>query len=212
MERLIAIGGCVALCVAGLGLMRSTAARPPQDVSPLPRPVAAPAVTLFVQTAVASRVLTDEDALLAAQRRVEEYRGSRMDGGTLAAALNREALVLIVASAAPVSLPPSLDSHVTQDMTCLVEDVALFGEQAAALLQETAAALLAITTQEASGATVSGDAVTSTGYAPRVRGALSLLRRAEGWLEMLDHDTGAHATLPGFAPGAPSLEGQFAMQ
>jgi hypothetical protein len=157
---------------------------------------------------VASRVLTDEDALLAAQRRVEEYRGSRMDGGTLAAALNREALVLIVASAAPVSLPPSLDPRTTQDMTCLVEDVALFGEQAAILLQETAAALVAMPAQEAGGATVSADALDSTGYTPRVRAALSLLRRAEGWLDMLDRDTGARATLPGLLPGG-SLDGRL---
>jgi hypothetical protein len=200
MARLIAIGGCVALCVAGMGLLRPTAARPLQDVAPPLRPVAVSALAMFVQTAVASRVLTDEDALLAAQRRVEEYQGGRVDSGALAAALNREALVLLAASAAPTNLPLSLDPRTTQEVTCLVEDVALFGEQAAAVLQETAA-FLAITVQEASGATVSGDAIYSAGYAPRVRGALSLLRRAEGWLEMLDHDTGARATLPGFLPG-----------
>jgi hypothetical protein len=200
MARLIAIGGCVALCVAGMGLLRPTAAHPLQDVAPLPRRVMPPAVATFVQTAVASRVLTDEDALLAAQRWVEQYQGGHVDDGTLAADLTREALVLLAASAAPTNLPLSLDPRTTQEMTCLVEDVALFGEQAAALLQETAA-FLAITAQEASGATVSGDALDSTGYAPRVRGALSLLRRAEGWLDMLDHDTGARATLPGLLPG-----------
>jgi hypothetical protein len=200
MARLIAIGACVALCVAGMGLLRPMAPRLLQDVARPMRPIAAPAVAMFVQTAVAARVLTEEDALLAAQRRVEEYQGGHVDDGTLAAALNREALVLLAASAAPTSPPLSLDPRTTQEMTCLVEDVALFGEQAAALLQETVA-FLAITAQEASGATVSGDAVTSTGYTPRVRGALSLLRRAEGWLDMLDHDTGARATLPGFLPG-----------
>jgi hypothetical protein len=167
---------------------------------------------MFVQAAVASRVVAEEDALLTALRWVEEYWSNHVDNGALAAALNREALVLIAASHAPTSLPPSLDPRTTQEMTCLVEDVALFGEQTAAMLQETATSLLVMPDQEASGATLSGDAISGTGYAPRVRGALALLRRAEGWLEMLDHDTGSHATLPGFGPGGVLGAGLSALQ
>jgi hypothetical protein len=42
-------------------------------------------------------------------------------------------------------------------------------------------------------------------YPARIADALPILRRAEDWLETVDRDTGARATLPGFAPGVPSL-------
>jgi hypothetical protein len=57
-----------------------------------------------------------------------------------------------------------------------------------------------------------GEAAQGLGYEPRVRSAASLLRRAEGWLESIDHESGAHVTLPGFTPGAPSLESRLALQ
>jgi hypothetical protein len=38
------------------------------------------------------------------------------------------------------------------------------------------------------------------------------LRRAEGWLETIDHETEARAHLPGFGPGAPPIETQVSLQ
>jgi hypothetical protein len=48
-------------------------------------------------------------------------------------------------------------------------------------------------------------------YSQRVRGAVLILRRAEGWLETIDHETGARATLPGFEPGDPPIEQQVGL-
>jgi hypothetical protein len=57
-----------------------------------------------------------------------------------------------------------------------------------------------------------GEALSDLAYASRVRGALQLWRHAAGWLAPIDHETGAQATLPGFAPGAASLDSVLAMQ
>jgi hypothetical protein len=52
-------------------------------------------------------------------------------------------------------------------------------------------------------------AAANVAYWPRVHVAVALLRRAEGWLAAIDRETGAHAVLPGFAPGAAPLESQL---
>ena len=44
------------------------------------------------------------------------------------------------------------------------------------------------------------------------RRAVTILRRAEGWLETIGRETGAIVRLAGFAPGAPSLENQVALR
>jgi hypothetical protein len=88
------------------------------------------------------------------------------------------------------------------------EDLALFSDQLAGLLQESAAALASSPLQQAS----YGQPESRVSYGPRVRAAVSILRRAEAWLETVDRETGAHVTLPGFAPGAASLESVLAMQ
>src|SRR5947209_2168061 len=56
--------------------------------------------------------------------------------------------------------------------------------------------------------TVGAEATDGVAYAPRVRNLVRVLRRAEGWLETLDHATGGHARLPGFG-GGRSLEQQL---
>jgi hypothetical protein len=52
----------------------------------------------------------------------------------------------------------------------------------------------------------------ASAYPARVAEALPILRRAEAWLDVIDHETGAHATLPGFAPGALPIETQLGLQ
>jgi hypothetical protein len=49
-------------------------------------------------------------------------------------------------------------------------------------------------------------------YGPRALQWVQAVRRAEAWLDDADRATGAHATLPGFAPGAPSLESVLGLQ
>jgi hypothetical protein len=49
------------------------------------------------------------------------------------------------------------------------------------------------------------------GYAARAQSLAGLLARAEGWLETIDHETGAQATLPGFEPGTPLLESRLTL-
>jgi hypothetical protein len=97
----------------------------------------------------------------------------------------------------------------TWQMDRLVEDLAYCSAQLAALLQEFGDAIM-----QAAQAPMPnvGPALQGVAYAPRVRSLVVGLRRAEGWLHTIDQETGAHATLPGFTPGAPPIETQLGLE
>jgi hypothetical protein len=127
--------------------------------------------------------------------------------------LTQQALILTGASAAFSSLPPPrLDALATLQLQCALEDLALGSAQLAGLLGETATVLQTLPSLEANGAVFPVEATRSVAFGLRMDSALTIVRRAEEWLETVDHETGAHATLPGFGPGAPSLERLLAMQ
>jgi hypothetical protein len=97
-------------------------------------------------------------------------------------------------------------------MDHLLEDLALGAVQLARVLGQMAVVV------PRDGPTTTGREVLvalqagRVGYILRVLRVLELLTRAEGWLESIDHETGAHAILPGVAPGAPSIETQIGLR
>jgi hypothetical protein len=128
----------------------------------------------------------------------------RTGGAPLAGALLQQAAVLLeVSNDLSLIAPPPLGARPVQYMLRLAEDVALCAAQLAGLLDELAAR--AATVQ-------SRNPLPDLPYTERLADALRILRRAEGWLGTIDHVTGARLTLPGFTPGAPSLESQLALQ
>jgi hypothetical protein len=187
------------------------------------------AVTTFVHSALAGRVLALEDTFARANQQVETYCAGRHLGitrcfesnvdpddaatGRLAEVFLQQAQFLRGTSAFLATQLVALHlvtPMVTAQMDGLIEDLAVCSEQLMLLLQDYSQPLLALgqIPYTTSGAR---EAVQGLGYEPRVRSLLRLLRRAEGWLETIDHETGAHARLPGFAPAAPPLESQLAL-
>jgi hypothetical protein len=164
-----------------------------------------------VQGILAPRVLVVQSALFEANHHVAAHLAGAEDDGALARALTRQALILTAAGAGFSSLqPPHLDARVTLQLQSVLEDLALASDQLAGLLDETATLLQTAPSLEAGGAVIV-EATRSVAYAPRVQSALIILGRAQEWLATVDHETGAHATLPGLAPGAPSLETQLGL-
>jgi hypothetical protein len=226
------IGTVVCRATAGPPLAASLAtflrgAPAPQllgEASSLPTQTPAAAVTAYVQHVLALRVLQVEGALATANRQVliyclpqemvlmrctdlSSHLGSSVLAGQLAAQLTAQALVLSGASHSfDMQLPPDVGALPTLQLQCVTEDLALFSDQLSGLLQESADAVSSTTLQQA---TYVQPRVT---YGPRMRSVLTILRRAEAWLEAVDHATGARATLPGFVPGSPSLESELALQ
>jgi hypothetical protein len=202
----------------------TTAAHPLHDHAPA-QPDPARVLTTFVQVQVAARLMAGEAALAAAQRGLLAYcRVSRItaqscaslptaDGHSstvLAGSLARQALVLAAAGDDFSVLPlPALAPPLLIQTARLVEDLTLGTAELAGLLGDASLAVAPgnITEMQAT----DGELGSQVSYEPRLLRALALLRRAECWLEMLDHETGAHATLPGFEPGAISLESALAM-
>jgi hypothetical protein len=184
-----------------------------------------------VQRVLAPRVLELEGALATANRQVLAYCTARgrdvsscFEQGVdfhapallaLARVLTHQALVLTGASAAlSLILAPQIGDQVaSQQLVRLLEDLALCAEQSARLLDEHTTLIMLMAHLPFSQASVpgTGAAASGLGYQSRVRSAVALLRRAEAWLKTVDHETGAHATLPGFAPDALSLESALAM-
>jgi hypothetical protein len=171
----------------------------------------------FVQTDLAVRVLIMEDALATANRAVLAYcprsRHSLLQcadlavatgGGVLATTLTQEAGVLAQASQGLSGLPlPDLGRQPTQHLALLQEDLVVCSGGLASLLQEVAAGVPLAANVVAT--------ASSAAYGPRVRDLVIVLRRAEGWVETVDRETGAHVRLPGFEPGLP-LEQRLNMQ
>jgi hypothetical protein len=193
-----------------------TAACAPHEVAAAPTAGPAAVVTAFVTSALVDPVLSGEDALAMANRAVgascqAARRGTAIIGcadlltapptSTLPALLSQQGGLLLAADAALTRLiPPPLGPPLLGQVGRLLEDLSLFCTQLASLLQETAIALPVPRWPEPT---------IGVSYGPRVRAAVAILRRAEAWLETINHESGAHATLPGFAPGAPSLESQL---
>jgi hypothetical protein len=187
------------------------------------------AVTTFVRSTLAGRVLDLESAFATANKQVETYCARRDLGITLCFESNVDPYDAATGRLAEVFYQQAQllggTSHilatqlvalrlvapvVTAQMDGLIEDLAVCSEQLILLLQDYSQPLLALgqISYTASGAR---EAVQGLGYGPRVRSLLRLLRRAEGWLDTIDHETGAQAALPGFEPGAPSLESHLAL-
>jgi hypothetical protein len=179
-------------------------------------------VTAYVQRVLTMHVLQLESALATANRQVLTYcqppemvlaRCTDLSGHAgsdqVAEVLTAQAHILSGASQSlEAILPPDVGPLPNLQLRCVSEDLALFGDQLVGLFQESVAALSSSTLQQATYV----QPAPRVSYGPRVRSALSILRRAEAWLEAVDRETGAHATLPGFGPGAPSLENPFILQ
>jgi hypothetical protein len=100
--------------------------------------------------------------------------------------------------------PPWLGPRGTASLMLVQEDLWLCGEELGALLAESAAAVQV--------SVVSRPSPVDVTYSPRAIALVALLSRAEAWLETTDHQTGAHARLPGFEPGGPRLDEQLKVQ
>jgi hypothetical protein len=163
-------------------------------------------VAAFFAAEVSGRVLLLEAALAAANQQMRAYHDLYVAGGPISpasaqevaeqttAVLDAQTPVLRAAGEAFSELPPPAISSPLPaiQMIRMLEDMALCGDQLAAVMEETSADVAG---------SLFEDAPSSAAYAPRVRGVVAILRRAEAWLETIDHETGAHATLPGFAGG-----------
>jgi hypothetical protein len=204
-------------------LVLGTAAQAPHWVGAAPAHHAAARVTTFVRIALVGPVLAIEGALATANRALRAYcghpdlgltacadlttHGGSLTGAQLRALLVQQARTLTATSTALTLLAaPPLAPLPEHQVTRLLEDLALGGVQLARVLGEMALAV------PPDGPTTTGRLVlgalqaSRVGYVLRVQSVLDLMTRAEGWLEAVDHETGAHATLPGLASGASSLE------
>jgi hypothetical protein len=204
-----AVIGCL---LVGLAL----AARPARASLPA-SPGPAAQVTVYVHTTLGPRVRIIEDALATADRTLLAYcpRAQRAllqcadlavlkGGGILATTLVEEADVLAQAGySLDMVAIPDLGSRSTLYLMLLIEDLVICSEGLAGLMQEVAAGIpVAANVTATSG---------SMAYGLRVRYLVTLLRRAEGWLDKIDRETGARVTLPGFE-GGQSLEEQLSLQ
>jgi hypothetical protein len=198
---------------------RSALGGPSQEVRPAHTPLRgqAAAVTAYVRDVLSAQVLAMEGALVATDDQIGAYHAAFTAGAVVGsldlypliaktvAVMTRQSLACIALShdvVAPSSL--QLGEVVEMQLTALREDLALFSAQIAIVMQET-------------GADVAGmqrflESPRAMAYRARVAEALPILRRAEDWLETVNRETGARATLPGFALGAPSLESMLATQ
>jgi hypothetical protein len=224
-----------ARCVARVGTRPPAAgssvpfavAAAPGSVLPLglgPQSGPAALVTIYVHTLLAPRVLHLEHAWALVNHQVQVYCVGRhlgiavcFDGGvnahdaatlTLAEVLRQQALLLSGTShdlATDLAALRLESPVITAQMDALLEDLALCSEQLILLLQEYSQPLLALNQIPA---TVSGvdTALRGLGYGARARSVVAVLRRAEGWLETIDQETGARVRLPGFERGAPPVE------
>jgi hypothetical protein len=95
-------------------------------------------------------------------------------------------------------------------MDRLAEDLATGSAQLANLLTAHARLIALLATLPPGGSLALGQSVTLSrlDYTGHVQGALQLVRRAEAWLETIDHETGAHASLPGLGENKHALDGR----
>jgi hypothetical protein len=195
------------VCLAMATPAMATAARP-WHARPISRPSPATTVTVFVQTTLALRALVIEGALTTATRHLLGTY-PRESNALLVRVLNQQAVLLTgVSHDLTGLLPPHVGALPTLQLSRLIEDLALVGDDLASTLQETVAAVSGTSLSEEQNGGMEG----CVSYSPRVRHAVATLGRAEGWLETIDHETGAQATLPGFAPGEQPIERQLGLR
>jgi hypothetical protein len=164
----------------------------------------ADAVSTFVEVDRAPGVRVLVDALAWANEEVLVQPTGEGDPARLLAQAQRLRAVAEELSSAPLPLVPS---DVPQHLSGMVEDLLLASQQLEVLLQETAAAV----TQETISGPVGRDGAVSVGYSQRVRSTAALLSRAQSWLQTINHETGGHTRLPGFASGTSPLMAQFSL-
>jgi hypothetical protein len=156
-----------------------------------------------VRTAIVRQVRAAEAALAAADRAASlaQNRAALIAG--VPAILDQQAGAIALAGAGFALLaPPQGGDRTGLQMTRLLEDLTVYCDQVGSVLWEAAADLR------------SGHDPTDRVWAAYWLGvdrALVLLRRAEGWLETIDLETGARARLPGFEPGT-MLDDQLDLQ
>jgi hypothetical protein len=178
-------------------------------------------VTAYVQTTLTPQTLRIEQALAVAnQALLSACRFSRSARATvvtcadgalmagssdLARTLAQEASLLRASSQEMiVAVLPPLAPPAPTYLALAQEDLVLTGAGLSSLLAESAGAVPY--------AVAGPPPPIYVNYGPRALQLVQAVRRAEAWLEDADHATGAHVTLPGFTPGAPSLESQVALQ
>jgi hypothetical protein len=176
-------------------------------------------VTRFVEQELSWRVLLIEGAALTANAHVLAYcvapgalaiqcadlrlvqQGESTQ--TVLDGLREQERTLTAMSYALWRLPlPPLDGRAAVHLACLLEDLTLFSDQYARLLDDAANAIPGTTNK---------GLTPQVSYGAREQSIGAVLDRAEAWLETLDHDTGAQVTLPGFARGG-TLDAQLTMQ
>jgi hypothetical protein len=97
--------------------------------------------------------------------------------------------------------PPAVEGMPATALVCVVEDLTLFADGYARLLEETAQDV----------PSTDKGPVAPVEYAARVRSLAVVLDRAERWLETVDRAVGAVGVLPGFADGGQALNNQLSM-
>jgi hypothetical protein len=180
-------------------------------------------VTAFVRVTLAPYVWSVEAALTTADTGLLAYcnvpnmnvgscaefttHEGRMTHGQLSTLLLLQAQIVARASQALSSaVSPPLGAIPARCMERALEDLVIAGDQLAGVLSETADAVPPLEANALIGEETIPQRPAPVAYGRRILAVIMLLRRAQGWLETIDHQTGATATLPGFAPGTPSLE------
>jgi hypothetical protein len=189
---------------------------------PLSAKATASAVTAYVQALLAPRVVVLEAAVAQATRAIRRVCGTvdtpdlsctigSGDHAPYAAAstLLMQLAAMLTAMSGEIPRLPVVGGTVqaNMEMAYLREDIAACADRLAETLHDAAVDLRTPGVPENAGGTPH-----SVAYGPQIVRLLGLLRRAEGWLETVDHETGAWVRLPGFAPGAPPIETQLGLQ
>jgi hypothetical protein len=170
-----------------------------------------------VRGVLAPQVQTLDGALAATVAQIHAYDAFFTAGTQLATvdlqpliaqtvAVLTQQYVLCTGLSHRVVVPSSDPGEAAQraEWAALREDLVLFSAQIAVAMQETSTDVARMPRNL--------ESPRANAYAARIGAALPILRQAEAWLETIDQQTGAHATLPGFAPGAPSLESVLGLQ
>jgi hypothetical protein len=152
------------------------------------------AVSVFVWGVLAPRVVVVEGALAAANQLLPDYHAAALEPRALGASLLSRAWRLQAIAVELDGVPlPMVPADVRLQLRGLVEDLLLVSQQLSTLFQETADAV----TQKAVNGPIGWDGAVSVGYDLRVQSAEVLMRRAQGWLQAIDQETGAQVCLPG---------------
>jgi hypothetical protein len=176
----------------------------------------AEAVTAYIESYLAPRVIALEGAVATADKQVRAYDTAFLASTQVATAdlwplIHQTVAVLTahstfcagIGDAFAVSSAFRHDTELSVQLALLGEDLALFSAQVAATMQQTSA--------DVAGMPRFLESPRALAYPARIGDALPILRRAEAWLEMIDRETGATVRLPGFGPRDPAIDAQLAL-